>query len=333
MAPDGLRALAVETGPEAAAVVASNLRRPDRSARIAAFARDHPDAMAFQNGSDESAMAADCARLAGRDFEIWGLDQEFFGSAGFLLERMRAARPGPNARGAIDHLAALDRTMSAAAIASASPQDLFLFKVSDQQLRDAGSRIAQDGGARVRALFAALIETRSIFLGQYGDAYASNGQRARLMKRNLLHRLIAVPSVSRVLFKFGDVHMAKGVNGLGQRDLGNFVAERAEGDAASSLHIAVYGAKGVHALYAGVGRQVRHAPFVLTDDDDYGWLKDALASHASGDTAQDWTVIDLRGFRAAPFEDMPAAWKTAVQHYDFIVVAPELTPSTLLGAN
>lgn len=58
----------------------------------------------------------------------------------------------------------------------------------------------------------------------------------------------------------------------------------------------------------------------------------AMGSHVSNDTAQDWTVIDLRGFRAAPSEDMPAAWKTAVQHYDFIVVAPELTPSTLLGA-
>ena len=34
MAPDGLRAFAVETGPEAARIVNANLRRPDRIARL-----------------------------------------------------------------------------------------------------------------------------------------------------------------------------------------------------------------------------------------------------------------------------------------------------------
>lgn len=332
MAPSGLSALAVETGPEATVFVNDALRRPDRATRIAAFARAHPDVMAFQNGRDESDMAAECARLAGRRFAIWGLDQEFFGATGYLLERMRAARPGPKARAAIERLALLDRAMTAAARASGSPADLFVYTVTDAQMAEAGGHIARDGGARVSAIFAALAETRAIFLGQSTDAFASNAQRARLMKRTLAAHLAAGPKASRVLFKFGDVHMAKGINALGQRDLGNFVAERAEGDGTASLHIAVYGAKGVHAVYGGVGRPVRHDPFVLTDDPDYAWLKDVVTTPASDDPRQDWVLIDLRALRAKPPRDMPPAWKTATQQYDLLVVAPELTPSSLLGA-
>ncbi len=118
MAPDGLRAFAVETGPEAARIVNAHLRRPDRIARLTAFMQTHPDSMAFQNGRDESDMAADCAAMAGPDFSIWGLDQEFFGASGFLLEQMQAAHPGPVARAAIAHLVDLDRAATQKAVAS-----------------------------------------------------------------------------------------------------------------------------------------------------------------------------------------------------------------------
>lgn len=118
MAPRGLRAIAVESGPEAARIVNADLRRPDRVARLSAFMRAHPDAMAFQNVADENDMAAACARIAGPGFEVWGLDQEFFGASGFLLDGMVASSPGPVAKAAIDRLIALDRDATAAAVAS-----------------------------------------------------------------------------------------------------------------------------------------------------------------------------------------------------------------------
>lgn len=332
MAPDGLDAFAVEIGPEAARFVNSTLRRADRLDRVASFMRSHPDAFAFQNGRDESDMAATCARMAGPDFSIWGLDQEFYGASGYLLEQMLAARPGPRARSAIEQLVVADRTATQKALASGSPGDLLLYSVSDQRLRDAGVAIAQDGGRRTQDLFGALMETRAIYLGQNTDGFASNGRRARLMKRTLVRYLEQRSRPSRVLFKFGDVHMAKGVNGLGQRDLGNFVAERAEGEGVSSLHIAVYGAKGVHALYGGVGRQARQEPFVLTDDADYAWLKDALPRPGGDEADKDWTVIDLRPLRADPPSDASPAWRNVIRRYDLVVMAPELTPSSLVGS-
>ena len=332
MAPGGLHAFAVEVGPEATRVVNQNLRRPDRVERIGAFMQAHPDAMAFQNGRDESDMAAQCAALAGPRFQMWGLDQEFFGASGFLLEQMLAARPGPVARAAIQKLSSIDQAAAAAALASGSVGDLLIYKVTDQQMEDAAAAVKRDGGKRVAELFNSLAETRAIFLGQNTDSYASNGQRARLMKRTLVDRFAASEQPARVLFKFGDVHAAKGVNALDQRDLGNFVAERAEGEGATSLHIAVYGAKGVHALYAGVGRQVRMEPFVLTDDADYAWLKDALALRDKAGAGSQWMLMDLRTLRARPPADLPPAWRRQLYEYDMLVVAPELTPSSLIGA-
>lgn len=332
MVPDGLDAFAVEIGPEAARFVNGVLRRADRLDRLSDFMRAHPDALAFQNGRDESDMAAACARLAGPGFAIWGLDQEFFGASGYLLEQMLAARPGPRARAAIERLAGADRAGTQKALASGSPGDLFLYAIGDQALRDAETAIASDGGRRTQELFAALLETRAIYLGQNIDGFASNARRARLMKRTLARYLDQRRRPARVLFKFGDAHMAKGINGLGQRDVGNFVAERAEGEGASSLHIAVYGAKGIHALYGGVGRQVREEPFVITDDADYAWLKEALPRPSGNASDKDWTVIDLRSLRAKLPPDADPAWRDVIRRYDIVVVAPEITPSSLVGS-
>ncbi len=330
MAPQGLAALAVEIGPEAAHVVNANLRRPDRRERIGSFMRAHPDSVAFQNGSDESDMAAACAQAAGLGFQIWGLDQEFFGATGNLLERMASAHPGPLARAAIARLAAAERSATKAALASGSPGQLLIFTITDEQLDDARAAIVADGGKRVRALFAALETTRAIYLAQSSDPYGSNGARARLMKRTLLDYMNGAPPKARVLFKFGDAHMRKGINGLGQRDLGNFVAERADGEGAISLHLLVVGMRGTHALYNGVGRQVRLEPFILTDDADFTWLKDAVPTNEAA--SKDWTLLDLRPLRSRPPSDLPDAWKRIIEGFDMIVVSPIITPSNLLGA-
>lgn len=198
----GLTAMAVEIGPEAAAAVNARLRAPDREQQISDFVRSHPDVMAFLNGRDEGQTAAVCAGVAGPDFKLWGLDQEFFGASGYLFEQMLAAGPGPLARDQIEALAEQERTATQAALASGSPFDLFLFKVSDATLDQAGAAIDQDGGDRAKALFAALRETRAIYQGSQSRSGDPNGRRARLMKRTLATHFAEAPQ-ARVLMKFG----------------------------------------------------------------------------------------------------------------------------------
>lgn len=330
MAPEGLAAMAVEIGPEAAEAVNARMRAPDREDRISAFMRAHPDAMAFLNGRDEGQMAADCAAAAGPGFALWGLDQEFFGASGYLIEQMLASGPGPIARARLEALADQDRAATQSALASRSPGDLFLYKVTDETLDQAAAAIDQDGGDRSRQLFAALRETRAIYQSSQSGVGDSNGRRSRLMKRTLAAHLAESPQ-GRVLLKFGAWHLYKGYNPLNQRDLGNFVAERADGEGVRSLHVMVVGARGVEAGYNGVGRQVEVHDFDATTAAESDWRKEVMAARPSTMASGDWSMVDLRRLRTGDLDALTPEWRELIRGYDIAVVAPELSASTVLG--
>lgn len=333
MASKGLRAMAVETGPEAVRILNTDLRHANRTARLSAFMQRHPDAMAFQNNIAESTMSGDCAREAGSAFQLWGLDQEFFGASGFMLDEMASAAQGPAAKEAIARLIELDQRTTAEAISSGSPGKLLIYTVGDAQMDAARTAIAKDGGRRAMQLFDGLAETRAIFLASSSGVGDPNGRRARLIKRTMSSYLRSVPDTSRVLIKFGDVHVAKGINSLRQRDLGNFVTEYAEGHGASSLHILVVGKEGSLGAYNGFGRQVKVEPYSPIGDGDYPWLAEALAGRPKQAAAADWILLDLRQLRNIPAQEMPVAWRQLVLRYDLVAIAPKLTPAFLVGAD
>jgi hypothetical protein len=332
MAPGGLTAMAVETGPEAAVAVNARLRAPDREQQMTDFLQSHPDVMAFLNGRDENQTAADCAAAAGPDFELWGLDQEFFGASGYLFEQMLAARPGPLSRAQIEALAEQERTATQAALISGSPMDLFLFKVTDAALDQAGAAIDQDGGDRTKALFTALRETRAIYQSSVARTGDSNGRRARLMKRTLAAHFAEAPQ-ARVLMKFGALHLYKGYNPLGQRDVGNFVAEHADGAGLPSLNMIVVGARGTYGGYSGVGRPMTPHEFDSTAGEDADWVKDVMLARPADTQASDWSLVDLRRLRSKDLEALTPEWRELIRGYDLAVLAPELTASTKLGAD
>lgn len=332
MAPGGLTAMAVEVGPEAAGAVNAMMRAPDREQQISDFMTAHPDVMAFLNSRAEGQTAADCAGVAGPDFKLWGLDQEFLGASGYLFEQMLAAGPGPLARAQIEALAEQERTAVQAALASGSPMDLFLLKATDEALDQAGTAIDQDGGDRDKALFAALRETRAIYQASQSRVGDPNGRRARLMKRTLAAHFAEAPQ-ARVLMKFGAYHIYKGYNPLGQRDVGNFVAEHADGEGATSLNLIVVGARGTEAGYNGVGRQMRVYDFDATTGEDSDWRKDVTLARPSDMAPADWFLVDLRRLRSNDLDALTPEWRELIRGYDLAVVAPELSASSKLGAD
>lgn len=332
MAPGGLTAMAVETGPEAASAINAMMRAPDREKQISDFMTTHPDAMAFLNSSAEGQTAADCAGMAGPDFTLWGLDQEFLGVSGYLFEQMLAAGPGPLARAQIEALAEQERTATKAALVSGSPTDFFLLKATDATLDPAETAINQDGGDRAKALFAALRETRAIYQASQSGRGDPNGRRARLMKRTLAAHLAEVPQ-ARVLMKFGAFHLYKGYNPLGQRDVGNFVAELADGEDVKALNMIVVGAKGREARYNGVGRPMKVYDFDATTGEDSDWRKDVMLARPSNAAPGDWVLVDLRRLRSKDMEALTPEWRELIRGYDLAVVAPELSPSTKLGTH
>lgn len=332
MAPGGLTAMVVETGPEAARAVNARMRAPDREQQISAFLTAYPDVMAFLNSRAEGQTVADCAAVAGPDFTLWGLDQEFLGVSGYLFEQMLASGPGPLARAQIEALAQQEQTAVKAALASGSPMDLYLLKADEATLDAAGTAIDKDGGDRAKALFAALRETRAIYQASQSGRGDPNGRRARLMKRTLAAHFAEAPQ-ARVLMKFGALHLYKGYNPLGQRDVGNFVAELADGQDVKSLNLIVVGAKGEGAGYNGVGRPMKVYTFDATTDKDSDWRKDVMSARPAGTAAGDWILVDLRRLRSKDMQALTPEWRDLIRGYDLAVVAPELSPSTKLGAN
>src|SRR5579864_1435801 len=109
-ATGGISAMAFESSPAAAAFTQQRLAASSRLADMAELQKRSPDSIAFLNIPAESDLAAHCAAASARqDFQIWGLDQEFVGSAGWIVDRMLAANSGPTARAATLKLQAAER--------------------------------------------------------------------------------------------------------------------------------------------------------------------------------------------------------------------------------
>ncbi len=328
MAPQGLSAMAVEVGPQVAEFVSSLFGKPNRLARMAALTQQYPDSVAFLNVLQENDLAAHCAQVAHPShFRLWGLDQEFIGSAGWLLDQIVATHPGPTATTAITRLKGEERQDALRARETGDPLKLFHFAASDSELAEVAAVLQRDGNSAANALFLELIESHEIYLKNMQGSPESNNQRARLLKRNFrldLEKAAADDQPpQKVLVKFGEWHLYKGFNPLHQRDLGNYIAEVADAQGSASLHICVLGAKGTHRISGGYDRPTKLEKFVMDEDHDYRWLKPAVENQL----LNAWTVYDLRKLRFMELGPVDPDMERMVYGYDLLVIVPELTPA------
>lgn len=314
--------MVVEASPEVAAFVAASLGKPDGERHMAELQRQYPDSVAFLNMRQEYELVQDCAASTQRrGFQLWGLDQPFLGSAGWLLDQILATHPGPNATKVITALKKKEESDAVLAQQTGDPLKLLLVSADGAELEKARGVLQREGSSTARALLEGLIESRDIYLKNLsGHAPESNEQRARMLKRRLSEKLQAVGGVQKLLIKFGDSHVYKGVNEIEQRDLGNYVAEIADAAGATSLHVCVRGAKGVHAGYGGHNRPLKHEPFTQIEDDP--WMNPVVENQV----ASGWTLYDLRKLRFHKIENVSADMRRMIDGYDLLVIIPELTP-------
>lgn len=322
MGDQGPFTMVVEASPEVAAFVAASLGKPDGEKHMAELQRQYPDSVAFLNMRQEYELVQDCAASTqGRGFQLWGLDQPFLGSAGWLLDQILATDPGPNATRVITALKKKEESDAVLAQQTGDPLKLLLVSADGVELEKARGALQREGSSTARALLEGLIESRDIYLKNLSrHAPESNEQRARMLKRRLSQKLQTVGSARKILIKFGDSHVYKGVNEIEQRDLGNYVAELADAAGTTSLHICVRGAKGVHAGYSGYNRPLKHEPFTQIEDDP--WMKPVVENKVESG----WTLYDLRNLRFHKMENVSADMQRMIDGYDLLVIIPELTP-------
>lgn len=333
MKPD---AYAVEAGPDAARFVSSVLRSPTRTTQIAERARRYPNNMAFLDVVEENETAAHCAGVSRNPrFALWGLDQEFLGATGTLLEAMLATGPGPKARAAIADLEAREKLASEKARASGDPGPLVLLSATQADLKPLADAVAADGNDATRVLLDELLVSRHIYRLNAEGSPDSNSDRAQLFKQHFLAEYAATAkaiAAPRVLFKFGDNHSGKGFSPLQVRDIGNFVAEFADGEKARSLHVMVFGARGKHGAFAGFDKPLNAESFAIADYPGYGWIEPAISGMLANPEKGEGTALTLYDLRKLRFRgiDMPPDWKRIVFSYDLMVLIPEISASSLI---
>jgi hypothetical protein len=333
MHPD---AYAVEAGPYAARFVNGLLSSPDRIPLMAARNKAYPNNMAFLDMREENDLAAHCAASSHNShFVLWGLDQEFLGAAPTLLSAMAATNPGPLSRAAIG-LAQI-KDLSAALQASSTGEyiKLFLPASTDDDIQALQAAIDADGTPATRDLLHEFTLSRTIYRLFPQSPSDSNLARSQLLKQHFLAYYLPFKQLTpspRILFKFGDNHTGRGFDTLHQLNIGDFIAELADGEQAQSLHLLVLGARGMHYAPAGYGKPFGQQAFVMSDDPDFKWLALAAANLIPADPAASGTQLTLFDLRQLRYRgiDLPPQWEHIVYSYDLLVLIPQLSVASLI---
>jgi hypothetical protein len=337
LAPQGFHTLALEIGPYVSKPLEEFVKAADGAKRLAEFDKNYPETIAFYTWREEFAFLQSCANAIGPDkLRLWGLDQELMGAPVYLLERILETKPDPEARRALEAMLQEDHADHAAAAKTGNPGELFLMKAKQEDLDKARELLEQQGSSEAQAMFDALLISRAIYQKNLsGENYASNRQRALLMKKNFVDPYTAAfqrdNAAPKVLFKFGAWHIYRGINPLHSSEIGNLIGEAAEGHQFKSVHILILGVKGEQSRFAGIGRPFQPTPLDLANDkgSDFLFLKPLFENMV----ANLWTLYDLRGLRARfnRYGRVDPELERIIFGFDFVVLIPDPKASHPLG--
>ena len=334
MHPD---AYAVEAGPLMTSYVAKELHDPERTAHLRAKLGEQPESIAFLNLREENDLAEECANASRtHSFELWGLDQEYVGAAGPLLEAMLATKPGPVSVQAIQMAQQHAQTAERVAAAKNDVKQLYLVDAPEADLRELSRAIQRDGRPDTVRLLKELQSSHNIYQMSVAGQAESNHARAALLKQHFWGDYVPFHSrnpAGRVLFKFGAMHMGRGFDPSHQLNLGNTVAEMADVEGVQSLHISILGAGGIAAATGAYRKPMETGPFnLLSNPEQAGWLSPALDELIPGtgkDGTAPATMFDLRRLRFRKLTLAPE-WEQLIYSYDVLIILPHVSPEVPL---
>lgn len=330
--PQGFHTLAIETGPTVTELLNQWIARDDRVQQVASFEKQFPNSIAFYNMREENDLLAHCSQTArGGKFQLWGLDQEFLGSTGYLLHLIGETHPGKEIQAALERLVSENEAAEKKANETHNPQDLFMFSPNETELSQFKALLDKSGSPKARALFEALLESRKIYRLNFESGFNSNRDRALLMKHNFVQDFTQAQAAEskppKILMKFGSYHMQKGFNLIRNNDVGNYVTELADGLGVRSLHIIVLAVKGSQLAFGGIGLPYKPAEFDYSGkDSQFLFFKPAFENlEPSG-----WTVFDLRPLRPIFYTlgHVDPDMEKVIFGYDLLVMIPVGTPSS-----
>lgn len=336
VAPQGFDTVAVETGPSTAKVLGDALASANPPDEIGQYDAQHPFSIAFYDFTEEFAFLRACRDAMGPDrFALWGLDQELMGSSGALLAAELAPLTAHQERERIElqKLAAEDAADFAKAMKSGSPGDMSMVNFDEATLASLQSRLTA-AGADATAL-TELLESEHIYREDMAGLRQSNLDRARLQREHFIayeqKAFAATGAHPKVLLKMGAYHLFEGTSMLGDRELGDFLAEYAALQGKNALNVMILGVKGEQLAFAGMGHPYAPIPLDLLHDKraDFAFMTPFF--QGLGTTP---VLYDLRNLRSAFANsgEQSVNLERVVDGYDLLVVIPVAHPSHQVSA-
>jgi hypothetical protein len=330
LASQGFTTLIVENGPAVADALAKRLKSNTGVAGIAEFNKAYPVATAFYKWQAEAQFLARIAKASGPSFQLVGMDQELMGASKYLLDQMAGQPLGLLAKSKIEAFRKLESEDYSRASKSGDPRELFMIKVKEEELFGLQKLLTAPEEMPALAMLNSLIESRSIYSkNMTGQRHSSNTQRAKLMKQHVASHLTLAPA-QRMLLKAGAVHVFRGYNplGAGSREIGNYLAEYAEGRGQKSLHVLVLASKGQQAQFAGIGRA--SASTEIEKIDIKSSMAGVLPFLAAASEHKEWSLFDVRPLlgSANSLANGNSSVEGMIQGYDFVLVIPEGTATS-----
>lgn len=331
LAPLDYRYFATETGPFTAALLQDMAQRPDFLNDLRDTLIKHPWCIPFYTMLEEAEMLKNI--IGGRKLKepvVWGLDQEFIGASRLHLPVLVEQSADATGKKIIQGYADRAREGFLKTMAEKNPAGIFFYSAKPEDF--ANIRNALQEGSPARRLIDEMEESWEIYRLYFSrEGYASNRQRAEMMKRHFLeYYREAKTNVEhpKVIFKFGANHMYRGANGLNVFDIGNFITELASLEGTGSFHLYVVGKGGTqNAFTPFADESAKQKPYDARNYLDRIDLTPVLDQSAD----EHWSLFDLRPLRQLLFseqiEDIDPALEKVIWSYDALLVIPEVHAS------
>lgn len=236
--------LAVETGSYSAEFLQDIVNSANPDVAIQKLFKRHPRSMPFVDHQGEFRLIRRFTTDGAEPDRIWGLDQEFFFSARFLLdELLRYSKTGQ----AREYVAALkQRAEQGYSLykTSGNRDSLLLDTLTRDEIAELRKQLENEDAREVVVIVNELEASREIYRA-YAEKryYANNAGRISLFKTNFMRHFNEVKSSTgdapRVLVKMGSWHAGRGRSPVNHFDIGNFLSEFALALGENSYHIIV----------------------------------------------------------------------------------------------
>lgn len=316
--PHGYQAYVVEAGPINTEQLVARLQSGGVSAATDML-RAYPFTLAFLDRHEELAAVDHALELG---YEVWGIDQEFMGSARLLLHRLGELAEDQASRELAASMATRAQEGFQRFATTGDRSGAFLLTTTEEDYDRLADSFADEGEEAQRVVDQ--LRASSRIYGHYAAQrfFRNNADRIALMKNNLLDQIErswgSPLGEQKALIKMGSAHAGRGRSPFHQHDVGNLAQELAAISRSESFHVTVLAASSIDAEGKVRRWDEPHlAPFVEHVGDDGPRVFDLGALRPL-----------LTQARSLP-EDLAETLEMALR-YDALVAFPRFHPSEMV---